>query len=271
VPERAPPPPHRIASDPRFGYGLVVPPRADHGGPPGLLVAVHDSERRWQDCLDAFSGFARAHHQVLLAPHFPADLFDDGDGDGYKFLHEHGIRHDQLLDAMVDEVADATGCDRSRFLLYGYSGGGQFAHRYFFLHPTRVRAAVIGAPGEVTLLDESTDWWAGVRDMAQRFGCRFDAAAIARVPVLLLIGERDTRADEIADQPPSRGWRSSSERIQANRLDRLRALERSLQGIGAKPRFALMPGVDHGAGWHAAPAYAQCFFAEHLHTVAAAG
>jgi pimeloyl-ACP methyl ester carboxylesterase len=262
----APQPPHCLAADPRFGYALCRPPDAG-GKRPGLLVAVHDSVRRYRECLDAFADFARANHLVGLAPLFPAGLAGDEQGDGYKRLQQHEIRHDRLLDAMIEETVAATGCNGARFLLYGYSGGGQFAHRYLLLHPARVRAAVIGAPGQVTLADEACDWPAGMRDSAARFGRALDRVALRQVPVELLVGALDTRRDDLREQPPcGAAWPGDAHR-QPNRIERLRAFERSLHAVGAEPRFTTMPGVDHGQGWHAAPAFAQRFFAAHLPAV----
>jgi pimeloyl-ACP methyl ester carboxylesterase len=244
-------------TDPRFGFVLVGPPQ---GRCDGLVVAIHDSTRDLEPFVDSFAPWARAQGLALLVPHFPADVRGDGYADGYKFLHEADIRYDVLLHDMVREAAASLGCPSSDFYLHGYSGGAQFAHRYLLLHPQRVRAASIGAPGEVTLLDEALDWWAGIRDAKALFGMAVQPATMRRTPIQLLVGERDTDTSELVEQPPSRFWRSDEERVGANRIDRLRTLHDCLCACGAGPRLELMPGLAHGDGAEEAMRRAQRFF-----------
>lgn len=89
---------------------------------------------------------------------------------------------------MIDEVAGRYGVNAERFLLYGYSGGGHFAHRFFYLHPERLKAVSIGAPGSVTLPDENHDYWVGCRNLEALFGKRLDIPAMRTVPVHQVVG-----------------------------------------------------------------------------------
>lgn len=245
-------------SDPRFAWILYVPtPRA---GTPGLLVTIHHTLRNFIECRDAFAEFGERHHLVVLAPLFPVGVQGDGDPDGYKYLREGELRYDLLLHRMIDGVARETGCDGRRFWLQGYSGGGHFAHRYLLVHPERLHAVSIGAPGQVTLADDGLDWWGGVRDLEAVFGRRFDRAALQRVPVQLVVGSEDTRTEEMGHAAGTRYWRADAVAAGANRIERLRTLEASLRAAGVEVDFETMPGVPHGAG--AAPSFAaaQRFF-----------
>lgn len=250
--------------DPRFGYALAVAEPPARARRPGLVVTVHNSVRWYDRNLEAFRDFGQRHGLVVLAPLFPPGLFGDDNADGYKALVEHGLRYDEVLHAMVREVGAATGCEVERFFLHGYSGGGQFAHRYLLLHPQRVRAAAIGAPGAVTLLDDALPWWGGVADVPEHFGRPLDLATLREVPIQLTVGSDDTDTAGLREQPPSRWWASDEERRGANRITRLQALQRSLLAAGARPAFELMPGVSHGEGDGPSIALAQGLFAEVL-------
>jgi len=255
----APPPGVRpCRADPRVGYVLVM---QDAHPSQGLVVAIHDSTRELQPFVGSFAPWAGEHGLALLMPYFPPGVRGDDYADGYKFLLEGEIRYDALLNDMVDEAAAEAGFPAASFFLHGYSGGGQFVHRYLLLHPERVLAASIGAPGEVTLLDDDLDWWAGVRDAKSLFGQAVQPAAIRRMPIQLLVGERDTNAQGLAVQAPSRFWDSDERRAGAHRIDRLRTLEACLRSAGATPWFELMPGVAHGDGPEPAIRLAQRFFA----------
>lgn len=253
-----------LPADQRFACAMVAPELPAASPPPGLLVTVHDSTRNHADCARRFTPFGQAHRLVVLAPLFPRDVFGDGQADGYKFLREHDLRYDQLLHAMIDEAVRRTGCDSTRFFLQGYSGGGQFVHRYLLLHPERLRAASVGAPGVVTVPDETLDWWAGVRNTDNLFGRPFNAAMLCNVPIQLVVGDADTETWEIREQPPSRHWPVEADRLQSNRVDRLRVLHRALLGLGAPSQLVMMHGLRHGQGPGPAAALAQRFFAEHL-------
>jgi dienelactone hydrolase len=250
--------------DPRFGYALAPAEPPAGATRAGLVVTVHNSVRWYDRNLEAFRDFGQRHGLVVLAPLFPPGLFGDDNPDGYKVLEEQGLRYDEVLHAMVREASESTGCESERFFLHGYSGGGQFVHRYLMLHPRRVRAASVGAPGAVTLLDDELPWWGGVGDIAQRFGHGLDLEALRRVPIQLLVGSDDTNAAGLREQPPSRWWASDEQRRGAHRIARLRAFQRSLLAAGAEAGFELMPGIDHGEGDGPSIALAQGLFAQVL-------
>lgn len=252
-----------LAADPRFHFALRLPQARGRPAPTGLLVAVHDSTRDIASLIEGFAPLADRHGLWLLAPHFPKSPRGDGEEDGYKFVQEGPLRYDRLLHAMIDQAAAEAGAPRacvSRFWLHGYSGGGQFAHRYLWLWPERLHAVVVGAPGEVTLPDPHAAWWAGVADTAARFGRRVDPAAAARVPVKLLIGARDTETHEIKAQPPSRLWACAERRVRSDRQDRIACLHAALRALGSPVELEVMPGVAHGSGNAAALARAAAYF-----------
>lgn len=111
----------------------------------------------------------------------------------YKYIKYKDIRYDQVLLAMIDEAAARFGrIDTSRFCLYGYSGGGQFVHRFAYLHPRRVRALACGAPGTQTMLNWEESFPDGVRDWEEVFGAPLDVKAVMDIPSMFVAGDQDT-------------------------------------------------------------------------------
>ncbi|RWK59904.1 MAG: alpha/beta hydrolase, partial [Mesorhizobium sp.] len=129
--------------------------------------------------------------------------------------------------------------------MFGFSGGGHFTHRFAILHPDRLWAASIGAPGSVTLLDPTRDWWVGIRDLPEKFGITFDAAALARVPVQMIVGDADLETWEITHTQGSTHWMPGANDAGQTRPERLRTLCRSFEEAGVRVRFDLLPGVAH--------------------------
>ncbi|HVV24344.1 MAG TPA: PHB depolymerase family esterase, partial [Pseudonocardiaceae bacterium] len=184
--------------DQRLSYGLYVPkdhtPDAD---PLPLIVVQHGTARTAARYRDEWADFAIEHRCVIMAPLFPAGIGKPRELHSFKFLEYQGIRFDEELLYMVDEVADGFNVQRETFYLHGFSGGGQFAHRFFYAHPDRLAGVSIGAPGRITQLDDSLPWWLGTGNFRERFGVDIDRAAMLRVPVQMVVGDADLETWEI--------------------------------------------------------------------------
>jgi poly(3-hydroxybutyrate) depolymerase len=231
--------------DPRFAYCLYTPPPRPEAEAPGLIVAMHHSNRNFVQVRDSFAELAERTNQVVLAPLFPADVLGDGNVDGYKYLIEGDLRYDLLLHDMIRRTEESTGCDGARFCMFGFSGGGHFAHRYMLVHAERLKAVSIAAPGQVSLPDRDADWWVGIRDVPSLFGKSVDFDALRRVKVQLIVGESDTETWEITHRPGSRYWRAESDKAGKNRIERLRSLQRALKAEGVSVQFDMIPGAAH--------------------------
>lgn len=233
--------------DPRCAWCAYVPSDYDEDGDKTypLAVLVHGTGRGMTRYRDSFADFAEAHGVIVLAPLFPVGLCFPGDLSSYKFLRHAGVHYDEILIDMIDEVRGKYRIPDPRVLMYGFSGGGHFTHRFLYLHPERLRAASIGAPGVVTLLDPSRDWWVGLRDFEQVFGKPLDLDAIRRVPVQMVIGGADTETWEITIRPTSALWRPDANHAGANRNDRMHSLKASFAAHGIAVRHDIIPGVAH--------------------------
>jgi poly(3-hydroxybutyrate) depolymerase len=233
-------------ADPRFHYCLYVPPKIRDGTKVDLLVAVHGTGRTsFLDFRHGFAEFGRWNDCAVLCPIFPVGVLGDDNRNGYKYIAEGDIRYDEIVLKMVDEVATKYRQDWARFAMFGFSGGGHFTHRFAILHPSKLWAASIGAPGSVTLLDPAKDWWVGIRDIKQRFGIDFDAAALARIPVQMIVGGADLEAWEITHKPGDTYWMEGANDAGRTRPERLQALKASFESAGVNVRLDIVPGVSH--------------------------
>lgn len=242
--------------DQRFSYCLYVPEGYSETETRlyDLAVIVHGTGRTATWYRDRFADFADKNDCIVLAPLFPVGIIEPGELSNYKRIEFYGIRYDHILLSMVDELRAKYRIRDGGFLMYGYSGGGQFCQRFFMLHPHALRAVSIGAPGVVTLLNADYDWWVGVRDVERRFGCRIDLEAMRRVEVQTVIGSEDTQTWEISIPRDSKLWMDGADLQGENRLDRIEALARSFEAGGISVRRDVVPGIAHSPFDMAGPA-----------------
>lgn len=230
-------------ADPRFSYCLYVPRR---GTPPSrLVVAIHDTLRNNQSLRDLFADFAEASDSLVLAPLFPAGAGSAEDLDNYKYLRFRDIRFDELVLHMTAEVAARYGVGDARFSLFGFSGGAHFVHRFLYVHPARVAAAVVAAPGSVTLPVDDYPWWAGVADFERIFGRPIDWECLRQVPIHLVVGTDDTNPGGTVQGRDHPNWVDGAAAAGGNRVERLRSLHAHLQRLGARVTLEELPGVGH--------------------------
>ncbi|SFO54089.1 hypothetical protein SAMN04489713_10751 [Actinomadura madurae] len=222
--------------DPRFSYALFVPEDIQDDEPPlRLWVFVHGTGRRTELYLDKLADLARTERAVVMTPHFPAGIGGADAIDNYHDLAYAGIRFDSVLLGMIDDVAHRWNVEASPFFLHGFSGGGQFSHRFLYVHPERLTAVSIGAPGRITL-PTAASWPRGIDDLQDRFGHAFDPDAVARVPIQVLAGSLDNIPSTSASPPADGG---------PDRLSRAHALATALKDLGAQVQMDVVEGVGH--------------------------
>ena len=273
--------PFRLSrSHPSVSYTLYIPSHAYNPDPSRssqeppynlprlpLVVTIHGTSRDAEACRDRLREFADKHHVAVLAPFFPAGITSALDLDSYKLLRTPTFNSDRILLSIIDdEIAQIwPGISTSRFFLTGYSGGGQFSLRMLYIHPSRLHAVSIGAPGRPTFLDENEPWPRGIGDVETIFGdgAKIDIDAIRAVKgIHLLVGSEDNfihGGEEFMgflEQFKAKMRKSSVENQQAafdpslgamkeGRLDGLTKLRDSWKERGIEARFDVVPGVAH--------------------------
>ncbi|KAI0837110.1 alpha/beta-hydrolase [Hypoxylon sp. FL0890] len=263
--------PHRVlASDPRVSYALYVPPQYydSHDGRIDsaraklpLLVSVHGTRRYLYDIED-LAPFAEATPCAILTPLFPTGLDGPDDVDSYKQIRTKTLRSDLALLSMLDEVVVRwPEVDTEKIFLMGFSGGGQFAHRFLYLYPERLAAVSVGAPGRTTVLDDQRNWPAGTKDAGSLFGKPINRDVIKGVPIQLVVGDQDVKVhggEEFwtwmrrlkAQRGAGSGAAENAEKymfMDRGRLETIRDLRDSWKHDGIEARLDVVEGVAHDA------------------------
>lgn len=172
------------------------------------LVCVHGISRNALEHVFAFRQQADALGFPVIAP-----VFDRKHYRGYQTL---GSKHDwnalSAFDAALDDVEAAAGA-RS-FNLFGFSGGGQFIHRFAMARPARVRALATASAGWYTFPGDEARF---PRGLAGKIPHGADHAAFLKLPMLVIVGSEDRERDPALRQ----GWKIDAQQG-ADRVERAR-------------------------------------------------
>ena len=222
-------------------YWLYVPPRI--ALPARVLLAVHGISRNAREQVQLFQPWADKYGLVLIAP-----LFLDQGSSRYQRLEskEPENRSDRVLQRILDEVEELTGIATARCYFFGFSGGGQFVHRYAMAYPGRVKAAVLGAPGWYTYPDSAVEYPFGLRDARSRLGDSFDPEEFLQIPIAVFVGERDVARDASLNTRPTIDRRQGMNRLDRGRywIAAMRA-EAERRDIASRFEFQVLPRAGH--------------------------
>lgn len=235
---------HACRYDQRFSYYLYLPKGFHPVKKPvnRLLTVIHGTFRDAANTRDFFIPFAEKTNSAILAPVFPTGIIDSEDIHNYKFILYKGIRYDLVLQNMIEEVCSAFHISKNHQLLYGFSGGGQFVHRYMYLHPENLDAVVIGSPGRITYLDEDEDWYAGIRNVHDLFGIDINFEALKKPKILLFVGADDTKVMDLSGDASDN---AAAGKYGNNRVERLCALYTNYIDHGMQAEIRILDGAAH--------------------------
>lgn len=226
-----------------LAYHAFVPEQAAQKGRAALVVAVHGISRNALEQMAAFSTLAAERGHVLMAP-----CFDTPEDEDYQRLGRRGRgrRADLALDDAIRRLAEKTKIEFGSRFFFGYSGGGQFVHRYLMSHPDRVTAAVVAAAGWYTFPDAHQAYPHGLRVGAALAGVRMEPSAFLRVPLLVTVGSLDVDRDASVRTTPKVDEGQGGDRIERAKrwVTAMQAAARA-RSIPARHELEMLDGAGH--------------------------
>ena len=156
------------------------------------IEIVRKSATRWSELADE-------NNWVVLSPHFDEVRFNDD----YQRLNFSliGFRADLRLNELIGEVArQIPGINSQKIYLFGFSGGGQFVHRYAIFYPERVLRAVAGGAGWYVWPDEQLIYPIGLYVLEFVYWITPDLNRFLSSDVLVLVGAEDTTKEDVREE-----------------------------------------------------------------------
>ncbi|EGF91851.1 Poly3-Hydroxybutyrate Depolymerase [Asticcacaulis biprosthecium C19] len=200
---------HAATAASYFGF---VPAGAGPATP--VVVSVHGISRNSAEHLFRLSALARSGRFALVVP-----VFDKATYGQYQQVVDprKAVRADESLLAMLKDFSGRTGINTARVVLTGFSGGGQFAHRFAMMHADRVAACLPCSAGWYSFPDAGLAFPAGIGTLPLH--PQWDA-----VPIHVVVGGDDTRRDPSLNTTPAIDAQQGR-----HRLTRARRWTRALQ------------------------------------------
>lgn len=223
-------------------YLLYIPSSLPADRPATVLIAIHGMGAQPESFGSGLVSAADKNGWVLVIPHLPY-----GDWTQSDQLKAEEKKLMSWLNALIGSLPDETGLPLGeKVLLYGFSRGGQLAHRFALAYPQRVMAAAIMSPGTYTLpvvrnaaYDDRAplNFPVGVNDIDNYCGRAFDAAAVEQIPFWIGVGEKDNTPGDLPRQ-----W---DRYLGSTRIERARSFAASLSTLGASVELTIFPGLGH--------------------------
>lgn len=230
-----------VSGDTALKYYVYLPKkRREHTS---QFVSVHGVSRNAREHADMFAQIAEQYGVVLVAPLFSRRYFGD-----YQRLGRAGSgrRADYAIQSITREVERLTGAMCSKISLFGFSGGGQFVHRYTMAHPEHVQRLVIGAAGWYTYPEATFQYPYGTASTPRLKGICFNVKKFLRVPACVMVGQWDIKHDPGLNQSARIQRQQGTTRLERGRrwinIMNRAAME---NGIDTYYKFSILPGVDH--------------------------
>ena len=221
--------------------------------------AVHDAAAR-QYAID-WSGFAGNLKSPLLIPTFPRPFTE-------WWIYTHALDRDTLLTdivelkridlqllAMIDDAIDRLLNMKitveNKILMMGFSASAQFTSRFSAIHPHRIKAAAIGAPGYPIVPVDSWKgndlrYCVGVSDLFDLTGLTFDSGIFKSIPMYFFVGDQDTNDPVAFDDGFDQEDRDLIYTLFGNTIiGRWPKIQEVYDTVGCDSDFVVYSGVGH--------------------------
>lgn len=220
---------------------FVLRPRVSNGGPP--VVAIHGIQRDAAQMAELLASVAAQTGRIVVVP-----LFDRQHWRRFQLAACQG-RADWALLRLISALCDEDLVSSGRFDLSGYSGGGQFAHRFTWLYPHLVRRLCVTAPGWWTFADPSVDYPFGIGSAGQvptPLYLRANLRSFLDREIVVRVGSLDTHRDEHLRLSPELDEQQGVNRVERAQhwVQHIRNI-RASHGLQGTVDFRVLPDCAH--------------------------
>jgi pimeloyl-ACP methyl ester carboxylesterase len=208
-----------------------------------IMYTIHGISRNAKEHIEGFISQAERFATILVAPLFLKENFPRYQQLGTSVQQN---RADLAFDHILQDMHEWLGTSPTPMRVFGFSGGGQFLHRYAMFHPKRVAKMVLTAPGWYTFPDPDRKYPYGIKSTKEWPQLKFSLEKFLQIPTLVFTGEEDDLRDKDLNRVREIDCFQGFNRIErAERwVNANRNLARSY-GIAADFRLETIPNASH--------------------------
>lgn len=225
-----------------------------------ILYTIHGISRNAEEHIQGFSAQAERYGAIVIAPLFSQESFPRYQQLGTSVNLE---RADMAFDHVLQDAHEWLGIPPVPMRMFGFSGGGQFLHRYAMFYPKRVARMVLAAPGWYTFPDPERKYPYGIKSTRDWPQLKIGIDRFLQIPTLVMVGEDDDLRDKDLNKTREIDCFQGLNRVE--RAERWTAAARGLgraYDLPADFRLENIPNACHAyQSYLAHPSFAEQVFA----------
>jgi predicted esterase len=216
--------------------GVFIPATIDTSQPVPILLALHGMGGTGARIAERLAACAEQNGWVLIAPTFAYRDYMDLD-QVRQDDREDLPRLLNIIDQVETHLAQQGIQADDDLFVYGFSRGGQLAHRFAFFYPDRVAGVASLSAGSYTLPRSELAFPFGVGDLQDYVGHGFDPQDLSGTAFWVGVGSADTHAEQVP--------RKFDPFIGPTRLERATRFSQAMQQVGLNVQLNVFSGVEH--------------------------
>lgn len=221
-----------------------------------IMILMHGNSRAAESYRNAMSTYAEKNRFLLIVPEFSKENFPKS-----RDYHQGGVFDENrkmknkedwafsIIEPLFDYVQSLTNNESTGYILYGFSAGSQFAHRYTWFFPeSRAKQTIAASAGSYTMPDYGIEYYYGLKDLEVQVPEANLVKAFAK-DLIVAVGEADTiRSRE--DLPKSLKAEEQGETRVARAENYYKFAQKLAKekGVPFNWKFVLVPRVGHKQG-----------------------
>ncbi|WP_339747163.1 hypothetical protein [uncultured Maricaulis sp.] len=176
----------------------------------GTIISIHGITRNSAAHAFHMARAAGPSGYCVIAPHFSKTEYS-----GYQLAQANAAGRDasQALKLVLADASLRFGIPTQSPILCGYSGGGQFAHRFVLTQDVAVRQLILIAPGWFTFPDSNEPFPYGLAPQANGMPGAPGLDRLLRTPISVIVGTSDIRRNGTLNTDPRLDARQGRNRL----------------------------------------------------------
>lgn len=247
----------RIDGMSQMNYFIYFPQNAREDN--RIFYSIHGISRNAEEHIEGFITQAEKHGTIVIAPLFPKEDFPRYQQLGSSANQQ---RADMAFNHVLQDAHEWLGIPPAPMHLFGFSGGGQFLHRYAMFYPKRVAKMALAAPGWYTFPNPDRKYPYGIKSTRDWPNLKFVLEKFLHIPTLILVGEEDDLRDKELNKA-----REIDSFQGLNRIERAERWTAAIHALGRSYnittdfRLETVPNASHAyESYQAYPPFAEKIF-----------